>query len=104
MDARVFRPPCISPSFSLNLVFPIPSVRGVITIIQAGNIRKSVVWFYGQLRTILLAWNLEGLQPRIRFSGRSVGDAGTQGGSLAVDIAHLQFFLTPSTFSAPVAP
>ena len=89
MDARVFRPPCISPSFSLILVVSIPIGKGGITIIQAGNIRKSVVWFYGQLRTILLAWNLEGFQPRIRVCGRSFGDVRTQGGSLAVDIAHL---------------
>ena len=104
MDARVFRPPCMSPSFSLNLVCLKLSVRGVITVIQAGNIRRSVVWFYSQLRSTLLGCDLEGFQPHLRVCGCSVGDVSTQGGGLAVDITHLGPLLTPLTVLGLMAP
>ena len=105
MDARVFRPPCISPSFSLNLVRLMLSVSVVVVFsgIQVGNIRRDVVWFYSQLRSALGGWDPGGLQPHLRFVGHSVGDVSKQGGVFTGVIIHLGTFFTPLTL-ALVAP
>merc|ERR1712215_26753 len=97
VDARVFRPPCISPSFSLKLVRLMLSVSVVFvfSVIQAGNIRRDVVWFYSQLRSALVGCDPEGFQPHLRFFGHSVGDVSKQGGVFTGVIVHLGAPSTP---------
>ena len=106
MDARVFRPPCISPSFSLNLARLLLSVSivGVYTVIQVGIIRKGVVWFHSQPRSALGGWDPGGLRPHLRFGGHSVGYVSNQGGILTGVSIHLGLLFTPLTLAVSVAP